>query len=70
MVAFSDILQNPADTFGLIFFIYTVMQFIIFSNSTVVDNVNILKLNVKLKDQFTAHFEKFSTSYIYEHSQF
>ena len=35
-----------------------VMQFINFFYSTVVDNVNILKINVKLKHQFTAHFEK------------
>ena len=36
----------------------SVMQFIYFFYSTVIDNVNILKLNVNLKDQITAHFEK------------
>ena len=35
-----------------------VMQFINFFYSIVIDNVNILKINVKLKHQFTAHFEK------------
>ena len=35
-----------------------VMQFINFFYSTVVDNVNILKINDKVKHQFTAHFEK------------
>ena len=35
-----------------------VMQFINFFYSTVIDNVNILKISVKLKHQFTAHFEE------------
>ena len=35
-----------------------VVQFIHFFYSTVIDNVNILKINIKLKTQFTAHFEK------------
>ena len=35
-----------------------VMQFINFFLSIVIENVNILKINVKLKHQFTAHTEK------------
>ena len=35
-----------------------VMQFINFFLPSVIDNVNILKINVKLKHKFTAHFEK------------
>ena len=35
-----------------------VMQFINFFQSTVIDNVNILKINVQLKHQCTVHFEK------------
>ena len=35
-----------------------VMQLINFFYLTVIDNVNILKINVKLKHQFTAHLEK------------
>ena len=50
-----------------IIFIYTVacmipipvMQFINLLLSPVIDNVNILNINVKLKHQFTAHFKKF-----------
>ena len=34
------------------------MQFINLFFSTVTDNANILKIKVKLKNQFTAHFEK------------
>ena len=36
----------------------TELQFINFFLSSVIDNVNILKINVKLKHQFTAHFKK------------
>ena len=36
-----------------------VVQFINFFCSTVLENVNVLKINVKLNHQFTAHFEKF-----------
>ena len=35
-----------------------VIKFINFFYSTVIDNVNILKINVNLKHQFTDHFEK------------
>ena len=35
-----------------------VMQFINFFFSMLIENVNILKINVKLKHQFTAHIEK------------
>ena len=35
-----------------------VIHFINFVYTAVIDNVNILKINVKLKHQFTAHFEK------------
>ena len=58
---------KKADAFGL-FFVYTVacmiqipvMQFINFFYSIVhvIDNVNILKINDKLKIQLTAHFQK------------
>ena len=34
-----------------------VMQFINFFYSTVIDNLNILKINVGLRHPFTAHFE-------------
>ena len=61
----SATLQSLADALWLSF-VYTVacmipipvMQFINFFLSKVTDNVNILKINVKLKHQFTAHFEK------------
>ena len=43
-----------------------VMQFINFFYSTVIVSANILNINVKLKHQFTAHFEKKSPlSYLY-----
>ena len=35
-----------------------VMQFTNFCFSIVIENVNILKINVKFKHQFTAHIEK------------
>ena len=61
MVAYS--IQSPADDFFLIYTVacmipIPVMQFINFFYSTLIDNVIILKINVKLKHQLTAHFEK------------
>ena len=76
-VAYS--IQCPADAFGFFFiYMYTeacmipipVKQFINFFKSTVIDNVNILKINVKLKHQFTEHFEKIlhKLPFIYTHN--
>ena len=72
----SNILQSPADSFGLFFNLHcsvydtnTSYAVYYFFESTVIDNVNTLKINGKLKHQFTVYFENSpQVTFLYSHN--